>query len=380
MSFLAPTGENKVSVIVPVYRAEAYLARCVDSLTNQTYKNIEIILVDDGSPDNCPAMCDAYAESDERIKVIHKENGGLVSAWQRGVTESAGDYLCFVDSDDWIELCMIEKMLAYTSKVPALAAAEAEGGCGGSEIICCNFVINRVNTDVHADSGSFNACGGNSRNNKKRETKHYHGLPPGVYEGGRLEQEIKNNLLGNENRTISMSRCMKLFSRALIEDNMRFCNPKVTMGEDVSITLLALLDCRRVVIMEEAHYYHYFYNEASMVHKYDKGMYEGILMLYSNIKEVFRAKGRANGEDQSNKEFIYLLFLALKNELRGGRPGYAARIKEICTEEETVRLVREYPVKVRDKAGRLLYFILKNPRNLYIRLMRIVFGIYDTLS
>lgn len=346
MSFFAPTGENKISLIVPVYRVEAYLARCVESLINQTYQNIEILLVDDGSPDNCPAMCDAYAASDRRIRVIHKENGGLISAWQRGVRESTGDYLCFVDSDDWIELCMLEQMAAFLSKKSA-----AEAHVPASEIICCNFLINR--------------------------TKHYHGLPPGIYEGDKLEHEIKDNLLGNENRTISMSRCMKLFSRTLIEDNMHYCNPKVTMAEDVSITLPALLDCRRVVIMEEAHYYHYFHNEASMVHRYDKDMYGSILMLYAVIKEVFRTKGRANGEIQSNKEFIYLLFLALKNELRSGQPGYAARIKEICTQEETKRLIRQYPVTVQEKAGKLLYFILKNPAFPYIRGVKVIFRLYD---
>ena len=95
--------EKKVSVIVPVYRTLEWLARCVQSITGQTYKNLEIILVDDGSPDDCPALCDDWAQRDDRIRVLHKENGGLVSAWMAGVSMSTGDYLCFVDSDDWID-------------------------------------------------------------------------------------------------------------------------------------------------------------------------------------------------------------------------------------------------------------------------------------
>lgn len=86
--------EKKVSVIVPVYRTLEWLARCVQSITGQTYKNLEIILVDDGSPDDCPALCDDWAQRDDRIRVLHKENGGLVSAWMAGVSMSTGDYLC----------------------------------------------------------------------------------------------------------------------------------------------------------------------------------------------------------------------------------------------------------------------------------------------
>ena len=93
---------DKISVIVPVYNVENYLRRCVDSIINQTYKNLEIILVDDGSPDNCPVICDEYAQRDSRIKVIHKENGGLSDARNVGIDIASGDYLMFVDSDDYI--------------------------------------------------------------------------------------------------------------------------------------------------------------------------------------------------------------------------------------------------------------------------------------
>ena len=100
--------EELVSVIIPVYNVEKYLDRCVESVVNQTYKNLEIILVDDGSPDNCPAMCDEWAKKDERIKVIHKQNGGLSSARNAGLDNMSGEYVYFIDSDDYIELETIE--------------------------------------------------------------------------------------------------------------------------------------------------------------------------------------------------------------------------------------------------------------------------------
>ena len=91
-----------ISVIVPVYNVEQYLDRCIGSIVNQTYTNLEIILVDDGSPDNCPTMCDNWAEKDCRIKVIHKQNGGLSDARNAGLAVASGEYIAFVDSDDWI--------------------------------------------------------------------------------------------------------------------------------------------------------------------------------------------------------------------------------------------------------------------------------------
>lgn len=92
----------KISVIVPVYKVEPYLDKCVSSIVNQTYTNLEIILVDDGSPDSCPAMCDAWAEKDSHIRVIHKTNGGLSDARNAGMAVATGELMAFVDSDDWI--------------------------------------------------------------------------------------------------------------------------------------------------------------------------------------------------------------------------------------------------------------------------------------
>ena len=97
-----------ISVIVPIYNVEKYLARCVDSIVNQTYKNLEIILVDDGSPDNCPKMFDDWAAADSRIKVIHKQNGGLSSARNAALDIAVGDYLSFIDSDDYAERVLVE--------------------------------------------------------------------------------------------------------------------------------------------------------------------------------------------------------------------------------------------------------------------------------
>lgn len=105
-----------ISVIVPIYKVEQYLHRCVDSILNQTYKHLEIILVDDGSPDGCPIICDEYAKKDSRVKVIHQENTGVSAARNVGLDIAKGDYITFVDSDDWLDLDTYEKIVSIGLK------------------------------------------------------------------------------------------------------------------------------------------------------------------------------------------------------------------------------------------------------------------------
>ena len=112
-----------ISVIVPVFKVDPYLDRCVESIVNQTYRNLEIILVDDGSPDSCGAMCDAWAEKDRRIKVIHKKNGGLSDARNAGLDIATGTLIGFVDSDDFIRsdmyLLLMERLMEDGSDIAA---------------------------------------------------------------------------------------------------------------------------------------------------------------------------------------------------------------------------------------------------------------------
>lgn len=105
-----------ISIIIPIYKVELFLDECITSVVEQTYKNLEIILVDDGSPDNCPTMCDGWAEKDNRIRVIHKPNGGLADARNAGLDIATGEYISFIDSDDWILPEMYEKMMSVMQK------------------------------------------------------------------------------------------------------------------------------------------------------------------------------------------------------------------------------------------------------------------------
>lgn len=122
----------KVNIIVPVYNVEKYLVRCMESLLNQTLKEIEIILVDDGSPDNCPQMCDEYARRDSRVKVIHKSNAGLGYARNSGLDVAVGEYIAFVDSDDYVDTSMY-------------ATLWNEARASNADVVFCNFKVEQRN-------------------------------------------------------------------------------------------------------------------------------------------------------------------------------------------------------------------------------------------
>lgn len=121
-------SDSRVSIIIPVYKVEEYLDECIESVIRQSYQSIEIILVDDGSPDQCPAICDEYAEKDSRVKVIHQKNGGLSAARNSGIKMAKGDYIAFIDSDDYIAENFIEKLFNCAIDTNA-------------DIVCCGMTV-----------------------------------------------------------------------------------------------------------------------------------------------------------------------------------------------------------------------------------------------
>lgn len=336
----------KISVIVPVYNTGKYLSKCVETLVGQTYDNLEILLVDDGSTDGSGRLCDALARKDVRIRVIHKENGGLVSAWKRGVSESTGEYLSFVDSDDWVDAHMMAEM-----------AEKLSGDL--KEIIASDYVIER-------GEGNCEFV--------------WQQLSPGEYDRKAIERQIIPKLLGQEHRYVCLSRCMKLISRKLIENNCRYSNPVITMGEDTTVMLPALIDCNRLVIMDHKAYYHYLYVGDSMIHKYDKGLYQNIRLLRQIVEQIL--KDKFTGEKfmdmcrKADQEYIFMLFLALKNEARGNVSAYKKNILEICREVEVRELCKNTSVTVKDRANRLLYLVLCYPNEITVRLLRLAMNVY----
>lgn len=336
----------KISIIVPVYNVEEYLTDSIGSLMRQTYKNLEIILVDDGSKDQSGIICDELAKVDGRIRVIHKENEGVTSTWTKGAMASTGEYLCFMDSDDWVDSDMIEEMQAHLVGI-------------SKEIITCDYVIEK---------------------GKKGKQYSWQGLPPGEYTGKQLEEKVRYHILGEENRCITFSRCMKLYTRELVIDNLKFCDKAVRMGDDSLMVIPAVLDSERIVVLDHKAYYHYRYVENSIVHGYDKDMFHNMQLLKAAtgriIEEKYLPEEKEIMRKRVEQEYLLMLLLVLKNESRGNPQGYRFNIRRICRLPETRRAVKSYPIKVKDASNQLLYTVLRHPNHLTISILRFAMILY----
>lgn len=216
-------SENLISVIIPVYNVEKYIDQCLQSVINQTYKNLEIILIDDGSPDNCPEICDKYAQSDSRIRVIHKENGGLASSRNAGLDTCTGDYISFVDSDDWIDCEMYEKMFCVLQE-------------NNLDIVCCAG-------EYFKDDNYFDRC------------LHYY-KEGTVLSGDEITCEILKDNVG--------SQAVKGLYKSNCWDNVRF--PLGRLFEDVPTTYKAFYNARKVGFIEDK-FYKYRRNESGISKK-----------------------------------------------------------------------------------------------------------------
>lgn len=213
--------DELVSIIVPVYKVEKYLNRCIDSILKQTYTNFECILVDDGSPDNCPTICDEYAKIDSRIKVIHKTNGGLSSARNAGLEICQGKYISFIDSDDWISDIMIETLYK------AIISKKAD-------ISICKF----IKTSGHYEF--------NQKYIQKNQIISYN-----------KEESMKLLCTGG---LIYTTVCWKLYKKSLW-NNIYF--PLGKMSEDIFVQHKVFYNCSNIVFVD-AILYAYYKREGSI--------------------------------------------------------------------------------------------------------------------
>ena len=213
--------KEKISVIIPVYNVEKYLKRCLDSVINQTYKNLEIILVDDGSTDNSGKICDEYAKNDKRIIVIHKENGGVSVARNIGLDICTGDYVNFIDSDDWIDLKFFKKLYDNLLKSHA-------------DISCCDY----IRTEKYK--------------NLKKEFLNY----MDYYGENILEVYLEKELT---------SPCNKLYKKELWQ-NIKF--PANKTNEDICTIFKIFLKSKIVIYTEEKLYYYYKHSDSTIKSKF----------------------------------------------------------------------------------------------------------------
>lgn len=259
-----------VSVVLPIYGVEKYLDRCINSIVHQSYTNLEIILVDDGSTDNCPQICDDWARKDPRIKVIHKINAGLGMARNTGIEHATGEYICFFDSDDYVALDTIEK--AYT-----LAKTES------ADMV----VFGLTNVDKN----------GRPLNSIVPETKKI------TYAGNEVQSVFLPDLIAtvqdSQCRNLYMSAWLCLYSMKMIRENhWRFASERDIISEDVYSLLCLYRHVNRVSVLCEPFYY-YCENGASLSHTYRADRFERICHFHET--SVKKAKELGYGDEVANR-------------------------------------------------------------------------------
>lgn len=271
----------KVSIVVPIFNADRYLTACVESILNQKLTDFEVILVDDGSTDSSGALCDQFARQDPRIRVIHRENGGLMSAWKAGVKLAQGRYVGFVDSDDWVEPDMFSTLLKAIER-------------DESDMVTCGLVKDYLD-------GSAEVV--------------YNSVPSGVYDRSRICKEIFPVLLrGNRySRGIVINRVTKLFRREMLTDILPELSDDVSIGEDLLTTFRFLLTAQNITVLQQYTPYHYRINNQSMVKRYSDSKYEKIELLRERMLAI--DSPQYDFSEQINTDFIRLTLTQMDDEI-----------------------------------------------------------------
>lgn len=307
----------KVSVIVPIYNVEKILKRCIDSLINQTLKDIEIILVDDESPDNCPEICDEYAKQDGRIKVIHKKNGGLGYARNSGLEQATGEYIGFVDSDDYVKCDMYEKMYEAAKKYRAQVVY------GG---------INYVNNNKI-----------NKVDNYTEENKVFNGIEE-VRQV--LMDTVSSDYSSKEDSKYGASVCKGIFLKSFIIDNkIKFYSERNYVSEDSLFDIDLLTKVDKVVIIPGAYYY-YDYNPTSLTSSYRRDRFEKNKELYKFAKQkLWDAYHNEEIIKQYGRSFIASSRVSIIQETnrKDGVLNQIRGIKAICKDEMLADVLKQYP-------------------------------------
>lgn len=315
----------KVSIVVPVYNTEKYLIRCINSIINQTIKDIEIIIVDDGSKEECAALCDEILKTDSRIKVIHKENGGLGFARNSGIEVAKGEYIGFVDSDDYIEPPMYEALYNAAEKYDADLCLSGICFVGGN---------------------MFSESGGNT---KKEYFNEYT-----VFE----KEDMKKLLLGvvgalpeePDDSRYGVSVCKNIFKTSVIrERKIEFLSERKILSEDTLFMVDFIKSVKRAVGVPGAHYC-YMRNEESLSKSYNKERFEKSIVfldeLEKRIADTIKKCEYKIYLDRLTQGFGRVLcsqeiMHAKDNKIKFSH--LKKRLKEICTQDKIQNVLKSYP-------------------------------------
>lgn len=274
-----------ITVIIPVYNVEQYLERCVDSVLQQTMQNLQIILVDDGSPDRSPLICDRYTSSESRVQVIHKENGGLASARNAGLKVSEGKYIFFLDSDDWLEPDGLELLLNTAEQYQV------------------DFVRYRAFRTGWPGLPQDAPC----RVEQIRE------LEEGYYDRERIINDVFPRLLATEQLTMGavVGAWGSLYRRDFLQRNHLFFSEEVKFSEDQIFSARVVLAANSFYFIDRPGVYHYFYNAGSISKSFREGRWDSCKATIRLAERYFLEYGEYDFTTQLNQLRWFCILLAL---------------------------------------------------------------------
>lgn len=287
--------EPLISIIVPVYNVEKYIHKCINSIIDQTYKNLEVLLIDDGSTDSSSDICDKYEKLDKRVKVIHKKNNGASVARNIGLEVARGIYIAFVDSDDYIDKNMykdmIEKLLEYDC-----------------DLVMCD-------------------CYKVSETSKEKFT---HDIRDGFYDKRQLYKEYYNKLLMKDdiNYPPTISNWVCLIKKEIIKENNLKYVEGIRFSEDLLFGSQVMYYVERFYYMKNKYYYNYICNPLSVTNTYYEGKWDIFLKLYNEIKLFFNNKI----DYDFSKQIYYCLLFFLYNSINNiiySKKSYIEKYKDI---------------------------------------------------
>lgn len=305
----------KVSVIIPIYKVEKYLSRCIDSVLKQTLSDIEIILVDDGSPDSCPQICDNYLKLDERVKVIHKENGGLSSARNTGMDRAIGEYVFFVDSDDWIDDITLEELVNIAEKTRV------------------DFVRFRPMYAGWPEKEDGTLCD--------------FGTEKGMHEGRYVREDIVRDIYPRLFATpeltlgVIVAAWRSLYRRKFLEENYLRFDEKVRYSEDTIFSAKVVRVTNSFFYLDGAKYYHYFYNPQSITKSFKKDRWESYKRLVDCFEKEFEDIKEYDFSEQLGLQKLYCVVSALsQRNLIIDKKEREEYCRTICNDNVTQRACR----------------------------------------
>lgn len=336
----------KVSIIAPIYSVEPFLNKCITSLVNQTLQDVEIILVDDGSPDNCPSICDEWAKKDERIKVIHKKNEGLGMACNSGLEVATGEYVAFCDSDDFVDRDMYEALYHVATE------HQADAVYSGIKTVNQNGEVKPMN-----EYASFEII--------KDESAIHHFIMDMVASETSCTQE----------RCCPMSAKVVLYRKKVIDNNnLRFVSERVLICEDLIWNMDFLCHSKCIVKMPQTFYY--YYNNTSSL---SKQLRTDRFPFFKTLRKELLRKGEKYRMPSAHKKRVNRMFIGYCRfyigQICNSTLSYQVQkqlVSEICKDSIWKEVWNEYPIHLMPQGHRLMAYLMRH--NCYM-VMRLIYRI-----